>query len=317
MIAHRRPHYLEQVLAVLKNSNVRAVYISIDGYREDINHEIDLVKQCREVAAKFACETAFEVKMRAHKRNIGGAANIISSIDWMFEGTHFGIILEEDCLPNLSFFDYMDQALESLEKTDEIWVASGYRPPYLGSDQRALLIERPMTWGWGTTKSKWDEMRVDIMSSALKIPIRKLFFKSASTVFWEVGARRSELGLVDAWDIPLAAAMKRKSRSSLIPPVNLVSNIGVDSLGLNTIGASHLLETPTENWIPSSRDWPEDLFDQIVIDTQNKLFEEKVANLKFRHSVTPIIKYFLQLLNPWKRGRGSLPERVSAVNPNP
>ena len=53
-------------------------------------------------------------------------------------------------------------------------------------------------------------------------------------VYWREGARRAFEGYVDVWDTPLVYVINKGSYFSLLPPTNLISNIGNDSVATHT-----------------------------------------------------------------------------------
>jgi hypothetical protein len=55
-------------------------------------------------------------------------------------------------------------------------------------------------------------------------------------IFWNTGKKRALKSQIDAWDVPLASGMRSMGYVSLVPPVNLVTNIGFD------VNASHTSE---------------------------------------------------------------------------
>ena len=82
------------------------------------------------------------------------------------------------------------------------------------------------------------------MSSNIESP--SLFSFDPVSNFWQIGALRAKKGLVDAWDIPLAEVMRRLRKLSVVPPVNLVRNVGFSKLASNTKTQNYPLDLPIE-----------------------------------------------------------------------
>jgi hypothetical protein len=59
-----------------------------------------------------------EVKTLFREKNLGCKYLVREAIDWFFENEKMGIILVDDCLPSLSFFQYCEES--SVSKTYDI-----------------------------------------------------------------------------------------------------------------------------------------------------------------------------------------------------
>ena len=310
IIAHRRPHYLESVLKSVCKASPSRIYVSVDGARQEVEGEKELVSACHGMVSRLQATSKIEVFTRFNDSNLGSAANIIKSIDWFFESEHSGLILEEDCLPDSSITNYMRFNLDRFELEKRVWIVSGYRPEIDGLTTEPCFAHIPMNWGWGTWASKWTEIRKGILESTRDEPILKLPFSSTRNVFWTIGAKRALNGWVDAWDIPLAHAMLKFDKLAYLPPKNLVSNIGTDQFALNTSHKSIFLESKTYCWKNVGN--PEDscFFQETLINRDDSLIEDQMIQIKWTHRFLPIIKYVLQKILKKNDYRGRLSQRV-------
>ena len=64
-----------------------------------------------------------KVHLKFNNKNLGCKKSVINAINWFFENEESGIILEEDCIPNESFF-YFCAALLDKYKNNKKSVAS-------------------------------------------------------------------------------------------------------------------------------------------------------------------------------------------------
>jgi hypothetical protein len=310
IIAHRRPHYLKLVLDSVLSASPPRLYVSIDGARMQVEGEVELVNACRALVAQFQITSNFEVKTSFKDVNLGSAANVIKSVDWFFENENSGLILEEDCQPDPSITDYMRYNLDRFEHDKRVWIISGYRPEITGLTDEPCFVHLPMNWGWGTWAPKWQEMRKGILESRLREPIHVLPFTSARNVFWSIGARRAVNGLVDAWDTPLAHAMCKLDKLAYLPPKNLISNIGTDKFALNTSQVSVFLESKSFPWKSDENMEHSYSFQETRIKKDDRLIEEQMIKIRWKHRFLPIVKYLLQKFLFKKSGRGNLAVRV-------
>ena len=87
-----------------------------------------------------------------------------------------GIILEDDCIPNSTFFKYCDDLLTKYKNENNVWIISGDNGGPILRDQYFLDYDYtfsrvPLIWGWATWKDRWlnyDDNLENWKSSVLK-----------------------------------------------------------------------------------------------------------------------------------------------------
>ena len=310
-MAHQRPHYLQQVVEAAIQCQPSSIYISIDGPRGEISGETERVEKCRNIAEAAAINTSIPVKMKFRKLNIGCAANIISSIDWLFEKELNGLILEEDCLPEISATQMISQQLNFCKNNPNIWMVSGFRPTVNGIEAgKSYLTHLPLGWGWGTWANKWMDLRTSILNDAFNYNFYQNLKSNSSQVYWNIGARRASLGWIDTWDLQLADAMLRKDKLNLVGPLNQISNIGVDSFSLHTTGKNKFLETSTSLWRYLNFREEELDFSKNAISKNDKNILRYMIGVRWYHKYSPILKYTYQRITRFQCGRGILKARL-------
>jgi hypothetical protein len=143
-----------------------------------------------------------------------------------------------------------------------------------------------MTWGWATWAHKWELMYRELLSTP-RTSLLSFFNRRAN--YWDIGAQRSKAGLIDAWDLPLASAQFRLKKLTLIPPVNLIKNIGFDSQATHTTSDIFPLNILTFE-LPSNYQQLE-MQSPKTFDYDQKL-EEKVYRISTKHSLLRIWAFF-------------------------
>lgn len=223
------------------------------------------------------------------KRNHGIAAGIISALDWFFAQNRFGVILEDDLIFEESFLTFCSFALNTYDK-QEILMISGNRFDAIGVEEAPAFTNYPQIWGWATWQENWWEMR-NLISARKKITLLELF--SPRKCFLFAGAKRVEKGLLDTWDIPLAFEMLKGRKICLLPPVNLVSNIGFDSFSTHTMENKFPLSQPILPLLRIKLPEVKELAKQAKI--RNRYLEKSVFGIRWYHLMSPI-KMFLELI---------------------
>lgn len=234
--AYRRASFLNTVLGELHPQYVSRVYIAVDGPRQGA--EADVAKTAA-VADDFARRSSIPTLIRVRSANVGTAVNVLGAVDWMFSHEPIGAILEEDCIPSENFFRFVTAALYQYWDDPYVWMASGSQlaPSELISGTH-VLSPYGLIWGWATTQGKWRRMFAELKSS-LEFGLPSTSFtgnlaSSGEAAYWRSGHRRSAQGFLDSWAMPVTATAIFHGRVGVLPPHNLVTNVGNDILATHT-----------------------------------------------------------------------------------
>ena len=230
VIAFLRVDGVERLLKAISLAGVRKTYIAIDGARSDSEREIQEVLTVR--AEELATTLGIELIVWKRDSNLGLAASVITSLNWFFSNEEYGIIFEDDLDPHPDFFNFAKEALSIYKNCDDIWLISGnqFDSKYNGNSS-SVWATYPLIWGWATWRRAWFEMESSLLDE------RKLSFDGVPRNvenFLTAGKERSLNGVIESWAVPLAASMHAAKKFCLMPPVNLVGNLGDDSFAIHT-----------------------------------------------------------------------------------
>jgi hypothetical protein len=117
-IVFNRPETTKQVFARIKKAKPSRLYIAGDGPRFDKPEEKKLCDGVRSVVNEI--DWVCEVKTLFQDVNLGCKEAVSSAISWFFDNEEEGIILEDDCLPAESFFNFCDTLLEKYRYDNRI-----------------------------------------------------------------------------------------------------------------------------------------------------------------------------------------------------
>jgi hypothetical protein len=92
-----------KVFEQLRKIAPQKLYIASDGPRNNRENEKERVEAVREYVLK-SIDWDCEVKTLFREENLGCGKAVSGAITWFFENEEMGIILEDDCLPSISFF---------------------------------------------------------------------------------------------------------------------------------------------------------------------------------------------------------------------
>ena len=242
-----RPQMTRQVFEVVRKIKPRRLLLVADGPRAS---KPDDARLCAEVRAIFdEIDWDCEVTRNFSDTNLGSFKRNSSGLNWVFETVEEAIILEDDCVPSLSFFPYCETLLERYRDDPRVGVISGNNFGFQNVGQKNdsyFFSVYAFTWGWASWRRVWRE--VDLTMSwwepeAGREMLRALFPMKAEWNYWYDLYERIRLGIQkNAWDYQMLLSSFRHSQCCVIPRVNLVSNIGFGADATNCINENSSLQ---------------------------------------------------------------------------
>jgi hypothetical protein len=248
-----RPDTTARVFEAIKAAKPSRLYIAADGPRIDRPEELILCEQARQIVSHV--DWSCEVQTMFRPANLGCKNAMSSAIDWFFSKEEEGIILEDDCLPNQSFFYYCDTLLEKYRYDTRIRHIAGsnlHRGKVWG-DASIYFTNQTHVWGWASWKRVWDDYDKDLKRyNELEV------YESLSNIFeerlvleeWTKFFKQLKAGEIDTWDYQLAFTNFFNNGLSVNPNANLVTNIGFGRDATHTIST----DSPYAN-IPLQELW--------------------------------------------------------------
>jgi hypothetical protein len=307
IVTFARPEGLKKLLEVSYASGAREIYVAIDGPKNEVVaiQQVAIMKLIKD----FETVKNLELKVWQRDKNLGAAVSVVTAVDWFFQNVSAGLIFEDDLIPSVDFFEFANSGLEKYEHNEEVWLISGSRMnPVIQNKITNDWSHYPMIWGWGTWKSRWSVMKSAFSSED---NFTNTHFFSPRTNFWKVGAIRAKSGMVDAWDMPLAYFQWRHSKFSVIPPVNLVTNVGFDSAATHTSGDHFPLNHPIMN-LPRSFQFQEKP-DALSARKYDRELERELFGIRWRHAFLNIYMKLIDRFRNQDKRLGPLESRLNNV----
>jgi len=244
-----RPQATQRVFAEIARAKPRRLLIVADGPRTA--EEAALCQTTRQIIQQvdWECELLTDLA----EQNLGCKRRMLSGLNWVFAQCTEAIVLEDDCLPHPSFFGFCQELLERYRNEPRVFAISGnnFLPPAMQERMREsyYFSHSPLTWGWAAWRRtwqlfdfeirRWPELReTDWLARRLAHPLFK--------PYWEKIFDETYRGETNAWDYQLTFAGWLQESLSIVPRVNLVSNIGFGTEATHTFDShSHLANMPT------------------------------------------------------------------------
>lgn len=238
-----------KVFESIRQAKPPKLYIAADGARESVKHEKEKVDEVRDyIIANIDWDC--EVKSLFRDKNLGCKVAVSSAINWFFENEEMGIIVEDDCLPSLSFYWFCERMLNEYQNDERIMMISGtnYFLDIRNNINNDYFYSRHFSiWGWATWKRAWDKYDVKMPTWRNEIQPNDLKFVSDRIYIVKYFERMFDLiylNSINTWDIQWVYTCLFNYGLCLTPSINMIHNIGVDGTHTNgDITDSHYLKS--------------------------------------------------------------------------
>ena len=235
LIAFNRPETTKAVLDKIKQAKPAKLYVAIDGPRPDHQDEEKLVREVIKLIEEI--DWVSNINTNYNTSNKGAEITVSSAVSWVLEKEEYIIVMEDDIIAPVAFFKYAEQMLMRYKDDERVAMISGcnYTPINLKNDFDYLFGIYGHTWGWATWRRSWKKFSLYITD--IDDYLNENFIRSISH-------SRKELKYISnyfkrlkriptgqhTWDNCWFYYRLTHNKLSIIPRVNLISNIGVHGL---------------------------------------------------------------------------------------
>src|SRR5690349_2048344 len=122
-LVFNRPETTARVFEAIRAAQPPRLYVAADGPRASRIGESERCDLTRRIAS--AVDWPCDITTLFRAANLGCKNAVSSAISWFFEHEEEGVILEDDCLPDPSFFRYCDELLAHYRDDTRIGLISG------------------------------------------------------------------------------------------------------------------------------------------------------------------------------------------------
>jgi hypothetical protein len=254
LIIFNRPDTTERVFAEIAKAKPPVLLVVADGPRENRQGEAQRCEQARAVMARV--DWPCQVLTNYADVNMGCKLRVASGIDWIFEMVEYAIILEDDCLPEPTFFRFCEEMLIRYRDDERISMVSGGNLQF--GQRRGLgsyyFSRYTHIWGWASWRRAWRHYDRDIsLWPKLRAQgwIESTFKNKGERQYWSSSFDAVHSGVLDTWDCSWTFACMLRGMLQISPNVNLISNIGfgpgathTQTIGIHANMATEPMEFP-------------------------------------------------------------------------
>lgn len=243
-----RPETTLRVFEEIRKAQPPLLLVVADGPR--MGHPTDS-EQCAAARAIIdQVDWDCDVRKNYSEINMGTRQRGSSGVAWVFQEVEEAIILEDDCLPHATFFQFCEELLQTYRDDNRIGHIGGVnfqfgrkRTPYSYYFSRYNHI-----WGWASWRRAWKgyDLELTLWPKVKEEKWLRDFLGDPSLVgYWTNVFEKVYQHRIEAWDYQWTFHCWTQNQLSIVPNTNLISNIGFGEDATHTVKRSkfHLMET--------------------------------------------------------------------------
>jgi hypothetical protein len=231
LLVFNRPDTTRKAISALREIRPKKLFIAADGPRKNSSDK-HKCKEVREILKNIDWDCKVERLYR--NVNLGAGVAVPKAISWFLSKAGEGIILEDDCIPNESFFRFTAVMLDKYRQQDEVMVIKGdnFLPTQIWKDNGYFFSKYLCPpWGWATWDRAWKkydghlkDWPVVRQEGQLNANYKTIWER----LYWEThfDALYTKQ-LKDIWDYQWQYSVWKNNGKIVAPGVNLIENIGM------------------------------------------------------------------------------------------
>ncbi|AEM21639.1 putative nucleotide-diphospho-sugar transferase [Brachyspira intermedia PWS/A] len=225
LVIFKRKDTALKVLEAIRKIKPKKLYIAADGWRNE-EEKIKCIDTRESILKSIDWEC--EIKTLFQDTNLGCCNGVSKAITWFFDNEEQGIILEDDVLPEISFFYYCEKLLNYYKDNEQIMHIAGDSPLDRKVGEASYYFATIQhCWGWASWSRAWkyyDATMKTISFKDTKKTLKKRYNDFNIRDYWQNWFYRT--ADINTWDYQWTYCIISKDGICINPNVNLISNIG-------------------------------------------------------------------------------------------
>lgn len=230
-VVFARPALTARVFDAIRAARPSRLFIAQDGPRANCPDDLANIRLTREIV--LAVDWPCEVRTLFQERNLGVGLGCSTAIRWFFEHVEEGIILEDDVLPEPTFFPYCAELLARYRDDTRIMHIAGYNPLLTPVGDASYYFSPLMhCWGWATWRrvarqydyaiTDWPVLKAGgLMRALFRTRLQQRHFAAIFDLYHR--------GAINNWDQQWLYLILSRGGLCINPCVNLVRYLGFGS----------------------------------------------------------------------------------------
>ena len=247
-LVYNRPELTKRVFEQIRKIQPAYFYIAADGPRTDKLGEDEICAEVKNIILSNI-DWDCEVKTLFRDENLGCGKAVSQAITWFFKNVEEGIILEDDCLPDQSFFKFCEILLSRYKDDEEIIAINGCNFNYTYEGEESYFFSRYMNaWGWATWKRSAKMIDYSMLSWNKKPKLFFLWKRLRNKLldldldwyrYWRNNFDAVAGNTIDTWDYQWQYHQLLLGKKTIVASNNLIINLGFGFEATHTSLNSH------------------------------------------------------------------------------
>lgn len=231
LLAFNRPEKTLKVLEQIRLAEPAKVYAHCDGPRSRVAEDLQKTEEVRRLIQEQL--GSLGVKTLFRETNMGLRQGVCDALNWFFDQEEYGIILEDDCVPDPSLFQFCEELLIRYRDDPQIMhigcsnLAAGYLK---GTTDDYVFSRFSFVWGWASWRRAWQAMSINLdrldefeRNGGLKRFLPDIMAQT----YMHTKFQATKKGENNSWAYAWFYSILKNNGLCIVPRTNLVQNVGV------------------------------------------------------------------------------------------
>ena len=302
LIFYNRPSTFQKLFSIIEQVKPPKLFLICDGAKKNNPSDYENIQKCKTIAENISWNC--EVYKDYSDENLGCGVRPYTGITKVFTIVESAIILEDDCIPEVSFFSFCDVMLSRYKNDSRVMLVSGLN--HLGKytpDGSSYFFSKCLSiWGWATWKRAWDlyDYHINLWESEWIRKSIKNQIVHKNAIKQKIQAWDETLRILKKdgdyslswWDNQWHLCLYCNSGLGIVPSCNLISNIGLGEesthANLATKKIPRFFFMKTYPIINFEKNCPEYMYEDIIYD--KKVYKMITYRKSLCRKIVKIIK---------------------------
>lgn len=247
IVIYHRPQMTVKVIDSLREVKPSQIFVIADGPKDKQD-----VKKCRETRDLIkSIDWECKIYKKYSSTNLGLRKHVVSGLNWVFSKVDRAIILEDDLVIDKSFYSFCEEMLEKYKNNEKIISISGNNFLFgrYNVKDSYFFSHHIYSWGWATWRRAW-KLYDDTMSDWSQIKSKKIlndrFEGWMELAYWNRIFDLTFERKINSWAYAWTYTALVNNKLTVVPSVNLISNVGTGQGATHTTIKSRVLNVPIE-----------------------------------------------------------------------
>jgi hypothetical protein len=233
LLTYKRPELTKNIINIILSLKPRKFYIIQDGPKRDFSkNDKTLFNKNKKII--LSLNNIKNVSFILFKKNLGLRTVAVEALKEIFLNEEKIIFLEDDTMPDKSFFYFCKLMLKKYNNNKKIFHISGTNQ-YLGSKDDLKIkssyffSKYPQFHGWATWKDRWEryyDVNIRLWPKLKNKFLNHILKDKQESRFFKYYLDKIYKNKFSTWDFQWSFALILNNFKTIVPNENLIKNLG-------------------------------------------------------------------------------------------